>query len=194
MNCEQAQRSIDDLDAGRLSDRHAEAVRRHLADCTDCRVLSQRAARLQRLLALKRYEQPPAGYHDNFLNEFHRRLAEATQRPSLAGRCAGWWGEVAVARWALAGAAATLVVAGLIVSVRQRSQPPVALVALRPPVVTNGSAARPALVPPPLTVAIEPRRLLAPVSLPPFAVADDERAPRYVLDRLTITPVSFSSP
>ena len=59
MDCQKAQPLFDDLAQNRLDSETALHVRQHLADCTDCRVLAQRAARLQRLLALKRYEQPP---------------------------------------------------------------------------------------------------------------------------------------
>ena len=85
MDCKKAQRLFDDLSHDRLSLERASEVRQHLADCTDCRVLEQRAARLQRVLALKRYERPSPEYFDNFLTEFHRRLLAETQ-PQM-----GWW-------------------------------------------------------------------------------------------------------
>ena len=37
---------------------------------------------IQKLLRLKRYEQPPAGYHEKFLHDFHRRQrAEVLRQP-----------------------------------------------------------------------------------------------------------------
>src|ERR1017187_787551 len=84
MNCQKAQQLLDDLTHERLAPATAAQVRQHLADCTDCRVMEQRTGRLQRVLALKRYERPAPEYFDNFLSEFHDRLlTEARQ--------VGWW-------------------------------------------------------------------------------------------------------
>ena len=82
MNCEKAQRMFDDLAHARLETALAREVREHLTDCTDCRVQHQRQARLQRLLALKRYEQPPAEFYADVVSDFHRRLAVEGQRPT----------------------------------------------------------------------------------------------------------------
>jgi len=84
MDCKKAQRLFDDLAHERLVPETAAHVRRHLAECTDCRVLEQRGARLQRLLALKRYERPAPEYFDNFHSEFHSRLLAEAQHT-------GWW-------------------------------------------------------------------------------------------------------
>ena len=41
--------------------------------------------KVSKLLRLKRYEQPPPGYFDDFLHEFQRRQrAEALRQPSWA--------------------------------------------------------------------------------------------------------------
>jgi hypothetical protein len=40
-----------------------------------------------KLLRLKRYEQPPAGYFENFLHEFHRRQRDALLREPLWRIC-----------------------------------------------------------------------------------------------------------
>jgi Putative zinc-finger len=83
MDCKKAQRLLDDLTEGRLSETVARQLQRHVEECTDCRVASQRAARLQQLLGLKRYEQPSPVYFNNFLGEFHQRL-EAETAPHVS--------------------------------------------------------------------------------------------------------------
>src|SRR5262245_22718108 len=115
MNCQKAQRLMDDLARNRLGEPEAVAVRQHLADCTDCRVYHQRAARLQRLLALKRYEQPPPGYFDQVLAGFHQRLAEVEQRGSWWDRALASWGldSFFSPRYSWASACAVLLVAGV---------------------------------------------------------------------------------
>ena len=42
---------------------------------------------IARLLRLKRYEQPPPGYFDNFLHEFHRRQRDELLRQPLWRIC-----------------------------------------------------------------------------------------------------------
>src|SRR5881227_3558625 len=42
---------------------------------------------LSTLLRLKRYEQPPPGYFDNFLHEFHRRQRDELLRQPLWRIC-----------------------------------------------------------------------------------------------------------
>ncbi len=87
MDCRKAQRLFDDLTDGRLPETVARQLQRHVEECSDCRVAGQRAARLQQLLAMKRYEQPSPVYSNNFLSEFHQRLeAETAPRVSLWDR------------------------------------------------------------------------------------------------------------
>src|SRR5437773_11449266 len=42
---------------------------------------------IARLLRLKRYEQPPPGYFENFLHEFHRRQRDELLRQPLWRIC-----------------------------------------------------------------------------------------------------------
>src|SRR5438128_12440631 len=42
---------------------------------------------IAKLLRLKRYEQPPPGYFDNFLHEFHRRQRDELLRQPLWRIC-----------------------------------------------------------------------------------------------------------
>src|SRR5437870_9489795 len=42
---------------------------------------------ITKLLRLKKYEQPPAGYFDNFLHEFHRRQRDELLREPLWRIC-----------------------------------------------------------------------------------------------------------
>ncbi|HUJ72751.1 MAG TPA: zf-HC2 domain-containing protein, partial [Verrucomicrobiae bacterium] len=130
MDCGKAQKSFDDLSRGRLEPETAAEVRQHLADCTDCRVQEQRAARLQRLLALKRYERPTPEYFDGFLSEFHGRLLAEAQRPGWWDRVLGRIGDLVTVesariwRYRFASATGVAVVVGLMwMSVRQTNDP-----------------------------------------------------------------------
>ena len=78
MDCRQTKELFHDFADGRLAEPVARDLQRHLAECSDCRVFQQRDQRLQQLLAVKRYETPGADYFNNFLGEFHQRLAVAT--------------------------------------------------------------------------------------------------------------------
>ena len=216
MNCQKAQQLFDDLTHERLAPTTATQVRRHLADCTDCRVMEQRTGRLQRLLALKRYERPAPEYFDNFLSEFHGRLlTEARQ--------IGWWeralGRVddflatesmRVWRYSFTSALGVAAVVGLTwMGLRQASDP--AVVAVDPTVTANSSLAdADAMLPPPQST---PNTIVASLpGLSPVASADyqsssmsgvvlvptsahaDSSVPRYVLDRISVTPASYDVP
>lgn len=219
MNCRKAQAQFDDLSRGRLPEPLAAALRQHLDDCTDCRVAHQRAARLQRLIALKRHEHPGAEYFDGFLAEFHRRLdAELQPRPSVWQRLAGAWSIEPMRGWrfGFAGALAlTMAAMVLWYSVRPANQtvatasPGIEPVAPTPTLFT---ASAPAVQAVPLTIAaplpslaresadrLQPMMAGNPAGsatsvMPVSAVADranDPLAPRYVLDRVTVSPASY---
>ncbi len=217
MDCQKAQPLFDELSQNRLDSETALHVRQHLADCTDCRVLAQRAARLQRLLALKRYEQPAPGYLDNFLSEFHSRLMAETQRTA-------WWeralgnidrllvvGTMHVWRYGVASAMGVAVVVGVMwMSVRQTNAPDNAAdqtAAANPSLVLADSQAAPAPShsAPDSIVASAPTSLQAEagddqplsaggVDLDQTTARADYTAPVYVLDRLAVTPASYEVP
>lgn len=209
MDCKKAQRLFDDLSRERLAFELAAEVRQHLTDCTDCRVLEQRAARFQRLLALKRYEHPSPEYFDNFLAEFHRRLVAETQ-PHAA-----WWERVLggiddflsaeamqVWRYGLASTLGVSMIVGLMwLGLRQ----------------TNDSAGMPDLAAAPnpsLLVIAPPSSQSAPVAssislvspvdyqlamadsadTAPATVRTASTTPQYVLDRISVTPASYDVP
>ncbi len=169
-------------------------MRAHLADCTDCRVVQQRTARLQRLLALKTHEQPGARYFEGVVGDFHRRLAAESQPVPLVDQWLQWLGldSLLSPRYGWASACAVLLVIGL------------GWVGLRNTVSLvehNQASSR--------SVAwIEPGSLPVPaVPVVPAALTDPEpvaeqisvgfvpsTAPRYVLDQIGITPASYESP
>jgi hypothetical protein len=214
MDCKKVQQLFDDLAHDRLAPDVEMQVRRHLTDCTDCRVIEQRSARLQRLLALKRYEQPSPEYFDNFLSEFHSRISAEARRTS-------WWehtleridsllsiGSLRMGRYGFAGAMGLAVVmsvmwmdardtgdlAGTIASTASSTPSYVFADAMLPPPYST-----------PVSIAAPLSGLshVAPADYQPAmagsvnmdstpAPADAESsAPRYVLDRLSVTPASY---
>ena len=73
---------------------------------------------LQKLIALKRFEQPPEGFVEDFMREFHlRQREEANRRTSLElfwERVGGFFDRLSGPAWATVGAAAALLVASLV--------------------------------------------------------------------------------
>jgi hypothetical protein len=212
MDCQKAQPLFDELAQDRLDPETAVQVRQHLTDCTDCRVLAQRAARLQRLLALKRYEQPAPEYLDNFLSEFHSRLMAETQQPA-------WWeqalgsldsllvvGTMRVWRYGLASAMGVAVVVGVMwMSVRQTDVPDSvadqtagansSLVLADSQAVPRPSHSTPDTVVTPIPTSLPAAagdyqpETAGSVDQNPAPTHTDYTVPRYVLDR--ITPASY---
>jgi predicted anti-sigma-YlaC factor YlaD len=215
MNCQKTQQLFDDLAHERLAPTTAAQVRQHLADCTDCRVVEQRAGRLQRLLALKRYERPAPDYFDNFLSEFHGRI-------SAEARKIGWWekflgrvddllaiGSMRVWRYSFTSALGVAAVVGMTwMGLRQTGDPAIAAM---DQTTTDGSslAVAEAMLPPPHST---PQTIVASlpslsassadyqpasassVVLVPAPAHTDYSTPRYVLDRISVTPASYDVP
>lgn len=182
----------------RLPETLAQQLRRHLDECTDCRVAHQRAGRLQQFLALKRHERPSPEYFDSFLSRFHQRIeVEARRRTN-------WWerliASVAVEpprgwRYALVSVAGVLLAAGFLMT--SRIVPTGQLVAGRGAADRRATTPAPAIstelaknIPSPIPVLAEPSLAYNATT----ASADEHNeasAPRYVLDRITVTPASY---
>jgi predicted anti-sigma-YlaC factor YlaD len=210
MDCQKAQLLFDDLSENRLDSETAMRVHQHLVDCTDCRVLEQRAARLQRLLALKRYEQPAPEYLENFLSEFHDRLMAEAQRPA-------WWeralaridnllvvGTMRVWRYGVASAMGVAVVVSVMwISARQTNAPDSAADqtdAANPSLVLADSHSTPDAIVAPVPASLQAvpgddqPASAGGVDLVQTTTRADDTAPRYVLDRIAVTPASYEVP
>ena len=216
MDCKKAQRLFDDLSRGRLTFELAAEVRQHLTDCTDCRVLEQRAARLQRLLALKRYEHPSPEYYENFLTEFHSRLLAETQ-PRVR-----WWKRalggiddflsaesMQVWRYGLASATSLAVVVGLMWtglrqtnefadSVDQETAANSSWMVTKTPSPDQQSAPVAATVQlasvSHVALADYQLAMADSVELAPTMARTESTTPQYVLDRISVTPASYDVP
>jgi hypothetical protein len=72
---------------------------------------------VRRLLALKRYEQPPAGYVDDVVREFRFRVHEDEQKKAAKGRFGrffeSWFSRMSAPTWGLAGATAVALLAAV---------------------------------------------------------------------------------
>ena len=201
MNCRKAQRLVE----GRYRRQRSESLeldlQQHLHDCTDCRVAQQRSARLQRLLSLKRYEQPDSHYFERFAGEFHQRLSAEMQDNG------GWWSRWKTGlalppfrAWSYGFATAAAIscsVAFWWTAFHPAAQQRLAANAApdlldSSQMVLPNSMSRPVPVPvyTPVhgfgTVSAGP-----PLVLSSFANSSLTDAPPYVLDRLTVSPVSY---
>jgi len=203
MNCDKAQRMFGDMADGKLSAAVVAELRAHLAECTDCRVAQQRTVRLQQLLAIKRHENPGPAYFNNFLNDFHRRLAvETAPQPGWYEKLAGHL-EMAASRfwqYGLAGAVGVSVLAVALFYSGSKTTPPVMVAQEQS---TDVAEMKPAevMMPVAMGLPVEPVSFggnaegFAPsgVIVLPSAVRAERSAPRYVLDRVTATPVTYET-
>ena len=189
MRCSKAQRLFDDLSEGRLPETQALELRRHLEECTDCRVAYQRAARLQQLLSLKRHEQPSPEYFDGFLTRFHDRLqAETRTRATWWERFNGPFGVEGWRTWsyAFAGGVGVFLVVSVLVS---REVVPVGkFVAVDRLPATNQ-------LPSHIEQVASLSSLHQPINVGGLAPVDAQAsAPSYVLDRYTVTSAAYDVP
>jgi hypothetical protein len=148
---------------------------------------------IARLLRLKRYEQPPPGYFENFLHEFHRRERDEMLRQPLWRICLerahGFMLRMDVRSLASYPAAVAAVLAcAAVISLKIYQQPETARVALQSPPVLSA----PANAEEELTLASPGIVRIRTQPLRSFnESAQTHRAgapPRYVLDSV---PVSY---
>lgn len=190
MNCKQAQRLI-------LSDAANSDVQRHLADCSDCRVAQQRALRLQQLLTVKRHETPGQHYFDGFLDNFHRRLATTTApQPTFWQRCCARLRiePVPRLRYGFAHALGVAFAVALVSRTWITADLPINHAAedsIAPQIATSSLPAPQSM--PRMIAASLPAQPAAPTALvfPALATRPGFDAPRYVLDRFSLTPASY---
>src|SRR6266446_3639657 len=149
---------------------------------------------IARLLRLKRYEQPPPGYFENFLHEFHRRQRDELLRQPLWRICLerahSFMLQLDVRTLASYPAAVTAVlVCAAVVSLKIYQQPDTARVALQsPPALSTPVDAEVEwnLASPP--VAPQILRTQPVRSFRESAQTHRAAPPRYVLDSV---PVSY---
>ena len=200
MNCSKAQRLVQDFADGRLTDGLARELQRHVTDCSDCRVAQQRATRLQQLFALKRHEHAGAHYFDNFLDNFHRRLAlEIAPRPTLWERMLGALHiqNVPSLRYGFANAFGVVLACGMVL--RGLISMDLGSAVARTDALNFG-ASQVQTAPhsqPPRIASILPRTP-GPAStagsgalIIPIAARGEPSTPRYVLDRISLSPASY---
>jgi hypothetical protein len=148
---------------------------------------------IARLLRLKRYEQPPPGYFENFLHEFHRRQRDEILRQPLWRICLERAHSLMLrldvrSLASYPAAVAAVLVCAAVISLKIYQQPEATRVALQNPPVLSAPAnaeeeltlASPGIV----RIRTQPLRSFSESAQTHRAAAP----PRYVLDSV---PVSY---
>ena len=204
MDCDKAQRLVQDLTDGRLTDGVARELQRHVNDCTDCRVAQQRTARLQQLLSVKRHESPSPEYFGGFLHEFHRRLAVATapqpkfwERALAALRIQ----NVPTLRYGFAHAFGVVIACGMVLrglmttdlasDVAQADALNFGTLHFQTANALPAPHSQPRRIDGTLPRSVEPVPTAGGALSIPVAPRDEPSSPRYVLDRISLSPPSY---
>lgn len=150
---------------------------------------------LRTLLRLKKYEQPPPGYAERFLKEFHRRnrweVSRKTGLAAFAEKVGEWMSAITIPKYAYAGtfgvfAAAAIAINSFIGSPASRplvaSSEPVGISSVQAP----GTIAPSALV---LNGQLDTSALDTPFVNQGSATLDSR--PRYILES---RPASYEAP
>ena len=150
---------------------------------------------ITKLLRLKRYEQPPPGYFENFLHEFHRRQRDELLREPLWRICIGRARDFVFSfnlstLTSYPAAVTAVLVCAAVISLRIYQTPQPATVAAkdRPVLVTPASTEPEWTLASPVATRVFNTRSLR--SMTKSAQTHRSGTPRYVLDSV---PVSYET-